>query len=141
MTTTHGSADAETVAGFPTVEAWPRLAPAAYHGVAGRLVEVAAPFSEGDPVATLAHVLVGAGNLVGPGPHVRVQHDRHPARLYVAIVGTSSKARKGLSASVPRHVLAQVDPDRARPAWLLVRRRVTGRPPAGGHRPARGGPL
>jgi hypothetical protein len=111
-------ATAETVNGLPTVDGWPRLAPEALHGPAGRLVEAVSPFSEGDPVATLASVLVGFGNLVGGGPHAKVQHDRHPARLNVAIVGESGHSRKGLSLSAPRHVLAQLDPE-----WAQLRMR------------------
>jgi hypothetical protein len=63
---------------------WPRLAPKALHGLAGRLVEAIDPYTEADPAATLAHTLAAVGNLIGPGPHARVQHDRHPCRLNVA---------------------------------------------------------
>jgi hypothetical protein len=97
---------------------WPRLAPEAFHGLAGRLVETIDPYTEADPVATLAHMLAAVGNLIGPGPHARVQHDRHPCRLNVALVGRTGKGRKGTAWSTPRHLLAQVDP-----AWAA--RRVT----------------
>jgi hypothetical protein len=97
---------------------WPRLAREAFHGLAGHLVEAIDPYTEADPVATLAHTLAAVGNLIGPGPHARVQHDRHPCRLNVALVGRTGKGRKGTAWSTPRHLLAQVDP-----AWAA--RRVT----------------
>jgi hypothetical protein len=97
---------------------WPRLSREAFHGLAGRLVEAIDPYTEADPVATLAHTLAAVGNLIGPSPHARVQHDRHPCRLNVALVGRTAKGRKGTAWSTPRHLLAQVDP-----AWAA--RRVT----------------
>jgi len=94
----------EEIAGFPRVEAWPRVDSAAFYGLAGRIVEAIDPYSEADPAATLAHVLVAVGNVSGPRPHCLVLHDRHPARLYVAIVGESGTvvrawrgARRGIS--------------------------------------------
>jgi hypothetical protein len=97
---------------------WPRLEPEALHGLAGRIVEAIDPYTEADPVATLGHVLAATGNLIGLGPHARVQHDRHPCRLNVALVGRTGKGRKGTAWSTPRHLLARVDPD-----WAA--RRVT----------------
>ncbi len=94
---------------LPRVELWPVLAPEALYGLAGRIGRAIDPYTEADPVATLAHVLTAIGNLVGPGPHVRVQHDRHPARLYVALVGRTAKSRKGLAWSTPRQMLRTAD--------------------------------
>jgi len=108
---TAAGGTAEDIAGFPRVEAWPRLDSAAFYGLAGRIVEAIDPYSEADPAATLAHVLVAVGNVSGPRPHCLVLHDRHPARLYVAIVGESGTGRKGLAWSAPRHLLEQVVPD------------------------------
>jgi Protein of unknown function (DUF3987) len=109
----HGGRLSAISGGIPPeiedVEAWPRMAPEAFSGVAGDLVRVISPYSEGDPVAALLHVLVAVGNLLGAGAHARVQHDRHPARLFVALVGPTSKGRKGLSWSAPRHVLGRLD--------------------------------
>src|SRR5438046_1672279 len=72
--------------------------------------------TESGPVSTLAHTLVGRGNMVGCGPHAAVQNDRHPARLFAVIVGETSKARKGTGASAPRELCARVDP-----AWAANR--------------------
>jgi hypothetical protein len=65
---------------------------------------------EAADAATLLTVLVGAGNMLGAGPHAVVQADRHPMRENALLVGTTSKGRKGLSASTPREIFRRVDP-------------------------------
>jgi hypothetical protein len=100
----------DAAAGIPPEPVtWPTLDPAALHGLAGRVVAVVAPHSEADPVAILLHFLVSVGNLIGPGPHARVEFDHHPARLNVVIVGPSAKGRKGTAWSTPRHLARAVD--------------------------------
>jgi hypothetical protein len=89
--------------------AWPELNPAALTGLAGHIVDTIAPYSEADPVAILMHTLVSVGNLVGPGPHARVEQDPHPARLFAVAVGRTGKGRKGLSWSTPRALVRSVD--------------------------------
>lgn len=79
-------------------------------------METIALYTEADPVAVLAHLLVGVGNLIGPGPHALVGHARHPLRLYAALVGQSAKGRKGTAWTTPRHLLTHVDE-----AWRLSR--------------------
>ena len=81
----------------PGSESWPTLAPEALHGVAGRLVRAIDPHTEADPVATLGTFLTAVGNVIGPGPHAQAGEDAHPARLFVSLVGESSKGRKGMS--------------------------------------------
>ena len=89
---------------------WPTLNPAALYGLPGQIVRTIAPHSEADPVAILLHTLVSLGALIGAGPHARVEHDAHPARLNVVCVGKTGKGRKGLSWSTPRAVVRAVDP-------------------------------
>lgn len=96
---------------LPRVEVSRALAPEALYGLPGRVVETIDPYTEADPVATLVHFLVAAGNLIGPAAHARVQHDQHPARLNAVFVGRSGKGRKGTALSTPKHMLAQVDGD------------------------------
>jgi hypothetical protein len=96
---------------LPRIEGWPVLAPEALQGLTRRIVETIDPYTEADRVATLAHVLVAVGNLIGPNPHARVGHDRHPLRLDVGLMGDTSKGRKGTAWSTPRHMLSRVDPD------------------------------
>lgn len=89
--------------------AWPVLDDAALQGLAGEIVRAIDPYTEADPVGTLAHLLAGFGNLIGPGPHVKVQHDQHPARMNVVLVGNTSVGRKGTAWSTPRYLLAAVE--------------------------------
>ena len=77
--------------------------------MAGDVVRTIEPYSEADPVALLVQTLVAFGNLAGRGPHVRVEADEHPGRLFVAIVGDSSRARKGVSWGHVRRLFASVD--------------------------------
>lgn len=96
----------------PIVDAWPAPAvDAAFTGPAGMFVERVAPQSEADPHALLAHYLAAAGNLFGPDSYYQVEGDRHPARLFVAIVGSTSKARKGTAWSRMRQVANKIDPE------------------------------
>lgn len=104
-------ATAEDLNGLPRVDLWPTLAPEALYGLAGHIVSTIDPYTEADPVATLANVLTGVGNIIGARPHARVQHDQHPLRLNVALVGRTAKGRKGTSWSTPRYLLTQVDSD------------------------------
>lgn len=91
---------------------WPDpLAPEAYHGVLGEWVERIGPHTEADPAALLVQALVAAGNLIGHGPHFRAEGDRHHAVLFAAIVGQTSKGRKGTSEGRVRHLLENVDPE------------------------------
>jgi hypothetical protein len=89
---------------------WPILAEEALAGLAGDIVRAIDPFTEGDPVAVLTNILTGFGNLVGDGPHFRVEFTRHCLRLFVAQVGETAKGRKGSSWSAPRHILREIDP-------------------------------
>ena len=93
---------------------WPVLGAAAYHGLAGEVVNALAPQTEADPVALLLQYLVYFGNAVGRGPHYQVENDKHFAHLFVLLAGETAKARKGLSAGRIRHIYDVADPDWAR---------------------------
>jgi hypothetical protein len=95
----------------PAPSPWPSIAPEAFHGLAGRIVRTIAPYSEADPVALLLHVLVGVGCLVGRGVHASVEATRHFCNENVALVGRTSKGRKGQAWSTPRAILAAVAPE------------------------------
>jgi hypothetical protein len=109
-------ADNHAVATPRTRERWPTLDDAALYGLVGDIVRTIDPYTEADPTATLLSVLVGAGNIVGPVPHARVQHDQHPTRLFVVQVGESSKGRKGTGWSTPRFLFSKSDE-----AWAASR--------------------
>ena len=90
---------------------WPVLDEAALHGLPGEIVITIDPYTEADKVATLINVLAAFGNCIDANAHVKVQHDKHPARINVVLVGTSSKGRKGTSWSMPKKLFALADPD------------------------------
>ncbi|NVI98287.1 DUF3987 domain-containing protein [Myxococcus sp. AM009] len=69
------------------------------------------PHTEADPAAILVQFLVAAGNTMGRFPCFNVEADWHHTNLFAAIVGQSSKARKGTSWSWVDRVLAAADPE------------------------------
>lgn len=92
----------------------PVLGAAARYGIAADVLEVMEPISEADPAAILVSFLAGAGNLIGPAPHVFAGHTKHPARIFPVIVGTSGKSRKGTSWNAVRPFLEAADSQWAR---------------------------
>jgi hypothetical protein len=77
---------------------WPDpLSEIAYIGLAGEIVHAIEPHSEADPVALLAQVLAAFGNYIGRTAHFIAEADCHYANLFVNLVGTTSKGRKGAS--------------------------------------------
>jgi hypothetical protein len=101
---------------IPTTQpGWPeQLDGQAFHGIAGEIVRAIEPHTEADPAALLIQFLVGFGSLVGRKPHTTVEADRHGTNLFAALVGVSSKGRKGTSWGQIRRVLEGVDPKWAR---------------------------
>lgn len=94
-----------------TPEPWPILADEALHGLPGDIVRAIDPHTEADRVAVLLNVLTAFGNCINASAHARVQHDHHPARLFVVQVGDTSKGRKGTGWSTPRYLFSLCDPD------------------------------
>jgi hypothetical protein len=89
---------------------WPKpLAEHAFHGIAGEIVRAIEPHTEADPAALLFHFLSGFGNLIGRGPHTVVDGARHGCNMFAAIVGVSSKGRKGTAWNHVRQVLGVID--------------------------------
>jgi hypothetical protein len=88
---------------------WPVLDGAAYHGLAGEIVRLFEPHTEADPVGILLQVLVVFGNIIGHSPHYLVEGDQHHSNLFVALVGTSSKGRKGTSSGRVRSITKGAD--------------------------------
>jgi hypothetical protein len=74
---------------------WPKLSDVARYGLAGEVVRRVEPHTEADPAALLGDFLATFGNACGRGPHARVGQAQHAARLNVAKVGETSRARKG----------------------------------------------
>lgn len=111
------AADRQDVSASKAFTAYPSaLAEEAFQGLAGEFVRTIEPHSEADPAAILTQFLVGVGNVIGSGPHVLAEADQHPGRLFVALVGVSSKGRKGSSWGHVRQGLGAVDAE-----WLQAR--------------------
>ena len=91
--------EAPSVASSASVvsEMWPKIDPAAYHGLAGDVVKTIEPHTESDPIAILTQFLVLAGNAMGRTAYHLVEDTRHHSNLNAVLVGESSKARKGTS--------------------------------------------
>lgn len=79
------------------VKPFPELGREAFHGQAGEFVDLIAPHTEADPAALLLQHLCMFGNCIGRGPHALAEADKHGTNLFVALVGVSSKSRKGSS--------------------------------------------
>jgi len=123
----------------------PNLDPAALVGPIGEFVLETAPFTEADPAALLASVLVAFGAAVGSRPHLLAGNAPQRAALFVLVSAENATANRGLSWSATRPLLQAMDP-------LLARERIrtgfgTGREilqalsrPLGPRRPQEAGP-
>jgi hypothetical protein len=88
---------------------WPVLGKEAFHGPAGRIVERVKPNTEADPVALLLVLLAAYGNAIGRGAHFVVEDDKHFAKLFVLLVGRSSKARKGVAQTRVNNLMGRIE--------------------------------
>jgi len=91
--------------------AWPTLAQAAYHGLAGEVVARLLPNTESDPAALLLQYLTSFGNAVGRQPYYLVERTRHFCNLFVVLIGSTAKARKGTAAERIRTIFEVADRD------------------------------
>lgn len=110
MISNHGGPAQKTGVGPRLQRPWPdALDEAGYHGPAGDIVRAIEPHSEADPTAILVQMLVAFGNACGRGAGFQVEADRHYTNLFVAIVGDTSKGRKGTSWGQARRPVALAD--------------------------------
>ncbi len=93
------------------VDAWPAVAPEAFHGLAGDLVRALEPHTEADPVALLASILAEFSAIIGRAPHLILDGSRHPLLIYPVLVGRSSKGRKGSAGKRIKNFFQAVDPN------------------------------
>lgn len=91
-----------------------RSLPSQASSLVERIVDFIDPHTEADPWAVHLTFLAAFGSAVGRQPHVMVGADRHGTNLFAALVGRSSKARKGASLSPVRAIFEDADPDWAR---------------------------
>ncbi len=91
---------------------WPApLERAAFHGLAGEFVTIIEPHSEADPAALLVSFLTAFGNVAGRHAYVRAEADRHYGNTFLALVGETSKGRKGTSWGHVRRLFGRVAPE------------------------------
>jgi hypothetical protein len=95
---------------------WPVLSSLAVRGVLGDLVRAIEPHSEADLAALLIQALCAYGSVLNRCPHFRAEADKHCMNLFAALVGETSKGRKGTSWGYIRRLFASVDPD-----WTTTR--------------------
>jgi predicted transcriptional regulator len=75
---------------------WPSpMGAAAFTGPLGRGAKFLSNYSEADPAAILAHLLVFFGSACGRESGRRVGTQRHHANLYIGVVGATAGGRKG----------------------------------------------
>lgn len=86
----------------------PNLPDACLVGLAGDIVTLITSNSEADRSAVLITLLILFGACCGSGVHVNVGETKHPPRLFAAIVGASSRARKGTSFDPINRIIQRV---------------------------------
>ena len=89
-----------SIAGYDPADplpTWPPLGEAALIGIAGDLTLAATRNSEADPAAVLLTILTTVSAAFGNQPRYLVGDTVHYPRLFCALVGESSRARKGTS--------------------------------------------
>ena len=90
--------------GSAAAQQWPKLGDDAKAGVAWEIATLATKNSEADPVAVLVTTLVRACAHFGRKPYFTIGDSWHHARLFAAVVGESSRARKGTSYDPVRRI-------------------------------------
>jgi hypothetical protein len=91
---------------------WPDpLVEEAYCGLAGQIVRTIERHTEADPAALLLQFLVSLGNVIGHSAHFVAEATPHALNLFAALVGATSKGRKGTSFDHIRRIFKAVDPD------------------------------
>ena len=90
---------------------FPSLDEAALYGVAGEIVGWLAPQTEAHPAALLLTLLTAVGNAMGPNSYAEVHDDRHPPRLFTALVGATSSGGKGTADAAIRPIYRQAAPE------------------------------
>jgi len=98
LASTTDEEDATEVA----AKAWPIMQSGAAYGVIGEMGRLATEHSEADPIAVMGTALVFAATAFGRDRYVLVGDTVHHPRLFMALVGASSRARKGTSTAPVR---------------------------------------
>ena len=72
-----------------------KLDPKALIGPAGNFVESFSPITEAHPFALLMHYLTSFGNQIGKTAFITLDGHDHHGNLYSAVIGETSRSRKG----------------------------------------------
>jgi hypothetical protein len=80
-----------------SVKPWPVLDSTAAHGLVGEMAKLATANSEADPNAVMMTAIAWGAAIFGRNRYVNVGDSTHHPRLFGALVGASSRARKGTS--------------------------------------------
>jgi hypothetical protein len=91
------------------INAWPIMESKATHGIVGRIARLGTKDSEADPVAVIATTLIYAAAEFGRAQYTRIGDDMHHSRHFGAIVGQSSRARKGTSYGPVRRIFERAE--------------------------------
>jgi hypothetical protein len=92
-------------------DGWPEAPQvAAYHGLAGEIVNRIAPETEADPVAILSQLLIAFGACTGRGAFFQVEATRHYPNEFLVLIGDSARARKGSSWDRVQQLISGADP-------------------------------
>jgi len=83
----------------------------AYYGLAGDIVRAIEPHSEADPVALLIQSLIMFGNIIGKTAYFIAEADRHYLNIFSALVGATSKGRKGTSFGQAKRLYESINPE------------------------------
>jgi hypothetical protein len=92
------------------------IAPAAFHGVSGHVVEAIAEQSEASREAILFQFLCSIGNVIGRSAYAYSGDALHHPRLWTVLVGDTSKGRKGTAWNGVKRLLDRLDKK-----WLTTR--------------------
>jgi hypothetical protein len=93
----------------PDAAEWPVMAEEAYYGLAGEIVRAIEPNTESDPAGLLVMLVAALGNVIGRGAYFVVEDDRHYCKVFVVLVGETSKGRKGTGLNRIRRLMGRVD--------------------------------
>lgn len=107
----HQEIDDDAPLLLPAEPRWPdEIDPFAYHGLAGEVVRLISPQTEADPVALLVNFLVAFGNAANRGAYFIADGARHYLNENAALVGPTSKGRKGTSWNQIATLMRAIDP-------------------------------
>lgn len=94
---------------MPDLAPWPIMDSKAAHGIVGRIAHLATVDSEADPVAVIATTIAYAAAEFGRTQFTRIGDTVHHSRHFNAIVGQSSRARKGTSEKPVRRIFTRAE--------------------------------